>query len=930
MHDSAPRAIQRFEILAELGAGGMGTVYRARDPQLEREVAIKLLRAVAAPPSELSWERTLDLRAGDAPSDTLLAEARVMARLSDPNVLPVFEAGLHDGAVFLVVELVDGTNAREWLAEGPSPARIRDAFAQAARGLAAAHAREIVHGDFKPDNILVGRDGRVRVADFGLSQLARRPTLVRTDDTAGTPDYMAPELQRGEPRTKSSDVYAFACSLAEALIGAPPAQAIGDLSRIAPPLRTLVSSALDADPARRPSIDAFVTALGDDRQSGRRRGRRIAAALAGLAVATGATMVVVRRSGDALDCSPPPSDQWTIARRVDVLRAVVGDPGEVVALIDQKHAAIAGARAAACTSRARGDITDSSRAQRTSCLARRELELDAIVDRITYARPPAVQAGDWVFGMASIPACDVITAPPLVIDRSVIAPLFRRYMLANELPATKDQLDAFTAIEREAGALGERELEARCATMRGFRLRDIDRLADGIEAFRLAHQRAIALSAFDIGAAALLERVNAVGGSGDFAGAQSLLSLALELVEKPGVQAWTRARLIAAAARSERERAHYKEALALAERGRQVLAESGRIVSFIETVLRQEQFRSLREVKGSGRETLALAEDNAAYALRTLGGAAPNYGVMLTSLASEQWNLGMQREALATAERSIAVISAAKGATNSDVLRGRLQKAGFMMAMNDYRGGRDELLAILAAAETNDAFRDRRAYLLHALAESQFNLGAYDEAMRLLPLAVDEEISVRGTNHPNTTNRLRTQLLYALELDRIADARILLQRVQRAYAARAETPPQDKLAAEYYAASLALADGKATAAEAAARRSLAGFRELSLDKTEDMADAYEVLARSLLAQRRWADALEAAEAGLVIARALAQREDYIAMRELPWIHAAMMLGRTDEARARAIAARDVLAKYPGQPRARATIADLSTKLGLPR
>ncbi len=929
MHDSAPRAIQRFEILAELGSGGMGTVYRARDPQLEREVAIKLLRAVAAPPSELSWERTLDLRAGGAPSDTLLAEARVMARLSDPNVLPVFEAGLHDGAVFLVVELVDGTNAREWLAEGPSPARIRDAFAQAARGLAAAHAREIVHGDFKPDNILVGRDGRVRVADFGLSQLARRPTLVRTDDTAGTPDYMAPELLRGEPRTKSSDVYAFACSLAEALIGAPPAQAIGDLSRIAPPLRTLVSSALDADPARRPSIDAFVTALADDRGHGRRR-RRIAAVFAGLALVGGATVVVVNRGDDALDCSPPPSDQWTIARRVDVLRAVVGDPGEVVALIDQKHAAIAGARTAACTSRARGDITDSSRAQRTSCLARRELELDAIVDRITLARPPAVQAGDWVFGMASIPACDVITAPPLVIDRSVIAPLFRRYMLANELPATKDQLDAFTAIERGAGALGERELEARCATMRGSGCGDIDRLADGIEAFRLAHQRAIALSAFDIGAVALLERVNAVGGSGGLrrcAEPARPRARARRETGCPSVDACAADR--GGGAQRARARA-LQEALALAERGRQVLAESGRIVSFIETVLRQEQFRSLREVKGAGRETLALAEDNAAYVLRTIGGAAPNYGVMLSSLASEQWKLGMQREALDTVERSIAVISAAKGATHSDVLRGRLQKAGFMMAMNDYRGGRDELLAILAAAETNDAFRDRRAYLLHALAESQFNLGAYDEAMRLLPLAVDEEISVRGTNHPNTTNRLRTQLLYALELGRFADARNLLQRVERAYTARAETPPQDKLAVEYYAASLALADGKATAAEAAARRSLAGFRELSLDKTEDMADAYEVLARSLLAQRRWAEALEAAEAGLVIARALAQREDYLAQRELPWIHAAMMLGRTDEARARAIAARDVLAKYPGQPRGRAVIADLSTKLGLPR
>jgi serine/threonine protein kinase len=215
----APSSIQRFRIEGVLGEGGMGTVYRAYDPELERAVAIKVLAAPSARLEVLDEHRTVDLR-DDRPHD-LLAEARVMAAISHPNVLPVFEVGRFGDKVFLVMELIDGIDLRRWIGTH-TVAEIMPVLVAAARGLAAAHARGVVHGDFKPDNVLIGRDGRVCVADFGVSSFVNGPraSLVRVDDARGTPAYLAPEVWRGDPITPAADIYAFATTAAEALLGA--------------------------------------------------------------------------------------------------------------------------------------------------------------------------------------------------------------------------------------------------------------------------------------------------------------------------------------------------------------------------------------------------------------------------------------------------------------------------------------------------------------------------------------------------------------------------------------------------------------------------------------------------------------------------------------------------------------------------------------
>ena len=151
--------VGRYEVIDWIGAGAMGTVYAARDPSLDRKVALKLIRAKVAGPD-------LETR--------LLREAKAMARLSHPEVISVYDAGRHGDRLFIAMEFVDGGTLGDWLKATPRSSReILAVYVRAGRGLAQAHAAGIVHRDFKPDNVLVGVDGRVRVTDFGLARADR-------------------------------------------------------------------------------------------------------------------------------------------------------------------------------------------------------------------------------------------------------------------------------------------------------------------------------------------------------------------------------------------------------------------------------------------------------------------------------------------------------------------------------------------------------------------------------------------------------------------------------------------------------------------------------------------------------------------------------------------------------------------------------------
>ncbi|MFO0631770.1 MAG: serine/threonine-protein kinase [Nannocystaceae bacterium] len=221
--------IGRYVVTSRLGQGGMGVVMAAYDPQLDRRVAIKLMRASRADRVEREARR-------------LQREAMAMARMTHPNVITVHDVGEHAGRVYVAMELVEGETLTARLHARLPWAQALELFTQAGRGLAAAHARGLVHRDFKPDNVMVGHDGRVRVMDFGLAHDSRPDTEPASVDgneapppgtiahsmpthagrIAGTPGYIAPELHRGLPADARSDQFAFGVALYVALYGVRP------------------------------------------------------------------------------------------------------------------------------------------------------------------------------------------------------------------------------------------------------------------------------------------------------------------------------------------------------------------------------------------------------------------------------------------------------------------------------------------------------------------------------------------------------------------------------------------------------------------------------------------------------------------------------------------------------------------------------------
>ncbi len=224
-HEGTPppgTRIGRYTVLEPLGAGAMAVVVAAYDAALDRKVALKLVRTSMAEGSEARGR--------------VQREAQALARVSDPNVVPIFEVGVHEDRVFVAMEHVEGITLQEWLQRGPHPvAETLRVFVQAGRGLVAAHRAGIIHRDFKPANVIVGRDGRARLVDFGLARgilglesvegPARPPPdplLTAGDAILGTPAYMSPEQHRGGAVDERSDQFNFCAALFEALYGFRP------------------------------------------------------------------------------------------------------------------------------------------------------------------------------------------------------------------------------------------------------------------------------------------------------------------------------------------------------------------------------------------------------------------------------------------------------------------------------------------------------------------------------------------------------------------------------------------------------------------------------------------------------------------------------------------------------------------------------------
>jgi formylglycine-generating enzyme required for sulfatase activity len=316
--------IGRYVVLGSVGEGGMGWVLAAYDPELDRKVAIKVLRPRAV---ALDSQGHADLEA------RLVREARAIARLSHPNVVAIHDVGTHEGQIFLAMEFLRGGTLRRWMATPRPLAAICDVFLQVGRGLAAAHAQGLVHRDFKPENVLFDQRGCPKVVDFGLVRLLSRDerpatlelpaagaagsallshdesaVLTVTGALAGTPAYMAPEQLLGRPVDARADQFAFAAALFEAVCGrrpfsgSSPLQLAAAMAGGASPefpkdapapawlRRALVKALAEAPADRHRSMEALLELLANDPGVSLRRRLRAGAGGAVAALAIGLSL----------------------------------------------------------------------------------------------------------------------------------------------------------------------------------------------------------------------------------------------------------------------------------------------------------------------------------------------------------------------------------------------------------------------------------------------------------------------------------------------------------------------------------------------------------------------------------------------------------------------------------------------------------------
>ncbi|AKJ02528.1 serine/threonine protein kinase [Archangium gephyra] len=501
--------LSRYVVQERLGSGAMGVVYAAYDPELDRQVALKLLRPEGRGVEELRLR--------------LLREAQALARLSHPHVVAVHDVGMCGDGVFLALELVDGTTLADWLKE-PRPWReVLRVFLDAGRGLAAAHAAGLVHRDFKPANVLVGRDGRARVTDFGLARPASRAgvlpetssaqvpvpeedslgLLTRTGALLGTPAYMAPEQLEGHGVDALSDQFSFCVALYEALHGVRPfdglslqelgqaaregrVKAPGRDSKVPARVRNAVLRGLRPRPEDRfPSMEALLVAL-TPAPSRVRTWVAVSAATACLVGVAMGYVVAHRREARCAQEAEKLDAAWGAGRRERVRAAFLAtkkpyaaDAWEKLSTALDAHASLwRSLRTESCLVADEGASGPASRLawQTAACLDARLWQFAAVTEVLEKADaqtvqnvPQLVASLEGLAGCRDAPASSTRPQPPELLRPRVDA---ARRKLAEaralmEAGRHAEGNEMTSALLQEVDALDYRPLEAEVLLLRG-------------------------------------------------------------------------------------------------------------------------------------------------------------------------------------------------------------------------------------------------------------------------------------------------------------------------------------------------------------------------------------------------------------------------------------------------------------------------------
>jgi tetratricopeptide (TPR) repeat protein len=524
----------RYVLLERIGVGGMGMVFAAHDPELDRKVALKLLRS--------------DWNEGPGAAEVrsrLWREAQALARLSHPHVVAVHDVGMHGDRLFIAMDFVEGTTLSRWLRAEPRRwTQVLECFVQAGHGLAAAHAGGLVHRDFKPDNVLVGQDGRVRVTDFGLARLGQPPSppqeglapdspgpasqaMTQQGTLMGTPAYMAPEQLDGQASDARSDQFSFCVALYEGLFGERPfsggspaalarairegGPALPNDSRVPARVRRALLQGLSADPARRhPSMDALLAAL-THRPLWERW--RLVAACVGLAALVGAGAGFWGRP--ATRCTgfeQQLAGIWDEGRKAQLEAAFRGSglplAGQAWTSTSRGLEAYAASLLAmekdSCeATHVRGEQSERLLDLRSSCLDRKRGSLRAAVDLMLQGDKAVLErAPESAHALPDLLVCADRTAlanvAPLPADPAVRQRLSELQATLAEATALYEAGQNTRALERVKEALvglrtaGYRPYEAAALHLLGSVEKSFGRFTEAGEAFQQAHLAALA------------------------------------------------------------------------------------------------------------------------------------------------------------------------------------------------------------------------------------------------------------------------------------------------------------------------------------------------------------------------------------------------------------------------------------------------------
>jgi tetratricopeptide (TPR) repeat protein len=759
--------VDRFVVLETLGVGGMGVVYAAHDPELDRKVALKLL---------------LPRAGGSAGGDTtrLMREGQALAKLSHPNVVAVHDVGTHGDRVWIAMEFVAGQTLAAWAKERPRRwSEVLAVLADVARGMAAAHGAGLVHRDLKPDNVMIGRDGRVRVMDFGLAhgrcvtmtELELASTLVSGTRTPpgptplglrltakgavqGTPAYMAPEQWQGQEEEAATDQFGWSVMAWELLYGERPfagetvvalAAAVLSGERRPPPrghavpswLRRVIERGLATKPAGRwPTMAALLSAL--ERGKMRARVHMGVAALASVAL-LGAGAEGYRR--------------WDIAQRVSLcemrgaeidkvwnddarqkLRDAFMATGasyaatsaeKVMPWLDKQAVAWKEARTEICLNADVRNVWDDDLVDRAMwCLEDRQIELESLVAELGNANTTVVQkAVIAVSGLRTVKPClDADTlrrqpTPPVqgreaMRDVRVLISRAHSLSLAGKF---EDALEVATQAREQAAKVDWLPLLAAARAREGWQLTKTGAYEAAEAASREAYYDAARSGAWNVASKAAVDLVGIEG-----------------------------------------ERAQYKAGFEWARHAEVALAQADDLFGLGEAV-RLTNLSRLHSGTGAYAEAQALQERAIAIDERVLGLHHPDVALGLNNLANIYTETGGYPKALFLYKRALAIREQVLGPDHPDVAES-LNNLG---VLHDMTGLYADALALYqrALAINEDALgleHPSVAMTLGNLAAVYGNMGAYAEARTLIERAQAIFEKALGPDHPAVATSLGT------------------------------------------------------------------------------------------------------------------------------------------------------------------------------